>query len=110
MDGTRFMPGVHPNAELAPRDVVARAIDRELKRRGEPHVWLDITHQRASWLRRRFPNIDAALKGYGFDMAREPIPVVPAAHYMCGGVRATLSGRTAIGVCGATSPRRWTVK
>jgi L-aspartate oxidase len=96
LDGTRFMPNVHRNAELAPRDVVALAIDRELKRRGEPHVWLDISHKSARWLRRRFPNIDAALRGYGFDLTREPIPVVPAAHYMCGGVRASLSGRTEI--------------
>ena len=95
-DGVRFMPRYHRDAELAPRDVVARAIDRELKRRGEPFVWLDITHKPAAWLRRRFPNIQAALRGYGFDLAREPIPVVPAAHYVCGGVRATLAGRTAI--------------
>jgi L-aspartate oxidase len=96
LDGTRFMPRAHPSAELAPRDVVARAIDRELKRRGEPHVWLDITHRPAKWLKRRFPNIDAALREYGIDMTREPIPVVPAAHYMCGGVQATLAGRTRI--------------
>src|SRR5439155_1429469 len=96
LDGTRFMRGVDPQAELAPRDVVARAIDRELKRRGEPHVWLDISHRPAAWLRRRFPNIGEALLRYGFDFTREPIPVVPAAHYMCGGVVATLSGRTAI--------------
>ncbi len=96
IDGTRFMPGVHPQAELAPRDVVARAIDRELKRRGEPYVWLDITHRPAAEVRARFPNIDAALRTYGFDLTREPIPVVPAAHYMCGGVRAALSGRTSI--------------
>src|SRR5439155_26714989 len=73
-----------------------RAMARGLKRRGEPFVWLDITHKPAAWLRRRFPNIQAALRGYGFDLAREPIPVVPAAHYVCGGVRATLAGRTAI--------------
>ena len=96
LDGTRFMPRVHPLAELAPRDVVARAIDRELKRRGEPHVWLDISHRPAAWIRRRFPNIAAQLSQWGFDLAREPIPVVPAAHYMCGGVRATLAGRTSI--------------
>jgi len=94
LDGTRFMPGVHRDAELAPRDVVARAIDREMKRRGEPHVYLDLTRRRAATIRRRFPNICAALRGYGLDLTREPIPVVPAAHYMCGGVVATLAGRT----------------
>jgi L-aspartate oxidase len=96
MDGTRFMPRVHRDAELAPRDVVARAIDRELKRRGEPHVLLDITHRPAAEVRRRFPNIVAALRAYGLDLTREPIPVVPAAHYMCGGVSATLGGVTSI--------------
>ncbi len=96
IDGTRFMPRVHPRAELAPRDVVARAIDRELKRRGDPHVYLDISHRPAAWVRRRFPNIAERLRHWGFDLGREPIPVVPAAHYMCGGVRATLGGRTPI--------------
>ena len=96
LDGERFMHKVHRDAELAPRDVVARAIDRELKRRGDPHVWLDVTHLPAARMRRRFPNIDAALHRYGIDMTRDPIPVVPAAHYMCGGVVATLGGRTAL--------------
>ena len=96
LDGTRFMPAVHPRAELAPRDIVARAIDRELKRRGEPHVWLDISHKPRAWIRRRFPNIAEELMRWGFDLTREPIPVVPAAHYMCGGVRASLAGRTSI--------------
>ncbi len=94
LDGRRFMPRYHPRAELAPRDVVARAIDREMKRRGEPHVLLDISHRPAARVRRRFPNIDAALRRLGLDLTRQPIPVVPAAHYMCGGVRASLSGRT----------------
>ena len=94
LDGDRFMVGVHPLAELAPRDIVARAIDREMKRRGHPHVWLDLTHVPAARIRARFPNIHAKLRSLGIDMTREPIPVVPAAHYMCGGVRATLSGRT----------------
>jgi len=96
LDGTRFMPAVHPDAELAPRDVVARAIDREMKRRGEPHVLLDMTHRPAARVRERFPNIAAALARFGLDLTRDPIPVVPAAHYMCGGVQAALSGRTAI--------------
>ncbi len=94
LDGARFMPRVHPLAELAPRDIVARAIDREMKRRGEPHVWLDLTHVPAARVRRRFPNIAARLRELGLDLARDPIPVVPAAHYMCGGIRATLAGRT----------------
>ena len=96
LDGTRFMPAVHPLAELAPRDVVARAIDREMKRRGEPHVWLDLSHVPAARIRARFPNIAGRLRELGLDLTREPIPVVPAAHYMCGGVRASLSGRTDI--------------
>ena len=96
IDGTRFMPAVHPDAELAPRDVVARAIDREMKRRGEPHVLLDISHRPAARVRARFPNIVAALRRFGFDLTREPVPVVPAAHYQCGGVSAGLDGRTDI--------------
>jgi L-aspartate oxidase len=94
LDGTRFMPRYHRLAELAPRDVVARAIDRELKRRGEPNVTLDISHRPARWIVSRFPHIAATLRTYGFDLTREPIPVVPAAHYMCGGVEADLAGRT----------------
>jgi L-aspartate oxidase len=96
LDGERFMPRVHPMAELAPRDVVARAIDREMKRRGESHVLLDVTHLPAARMRARFPNVDSGLRRFGFDLAREPIPVVPAAHYMCGGVRAGLEGRTSV--------------
>jgi L-aspartate oxidase len=96
LDGTRFMPAVHPLAELAPRDIVARAIDREMKRRGEPHVLLDLTHVPAARVRERFPNIAARLAELGLDLTREPIPVVPAAHYQCGGVRATLAGRTGL--------------
>jgi len=96
MDGTRFMPRVHRLAELAPRDVVARAIDREMKRRGEPHVLLDIRHVRAARVRKRFPNLVEVLRSFGFDLTREPIPVVPAAHYMCGGVEADLAGRTRV--------------
>ncbi|MFN8588109.1 MAG: L-aspartate oxidase [Candidatus Eisenbacteria bacterium] len=96
LDGRRFMPSYHARAELAPRDVVARAIDREMKRRGDAHVWLDITHVKAKRIRERFPNIDAQLRALGIDMTKDPVPVVPAAHYMCGGVRATLSGRTGL--------------
>jgi L-aspartate oxidase len=86
----------HPMAELAPRDVVARAIDREMKRRGESHVTLDVTHLPAARVRERFPSVFTTLKRYGFDLTREPIPVVPAAHYMCGGIRASVAGRTSL--------------
>jgi len=96
LDGERFMPGVHPLAELAPRDVVARAIDREMKRRGDPYVWLDLSHLPASRVRERFPNIAARLLELGLDVTKDRIPVVPAAHYMCGGVQATLGGRTSV--------------
>lgn len=96
MDGERFMRRFHRDAELAPRDVVARAIDRELKRRGEPHVLLDISHRPAGFVRKRFPNIAAALARFGFDLTREPIPVVPAAHYQCGGIVAGVDGQTTI--------------
>ncbi|MEO5617078.1 MAG: L-aspartate oxidase [Candidatus Eisenbacteria bacterium] len=96
MNGERFMPRHDRRAELAPRDVVARAIDREMKRRGEPHVFLDITHRPARLIRSHFPNIVARLAGHGMDLTREWIPVVPAAHYMCGGIVASLSGRTAV--------------
>ncbi len=96
LDGERFMPRYHRMAELAPRDVVARAIDREMKRRGESHVLLDVTHLPATRMRERFPSVDATLRRYGFDFTRQPVPVVPAAHYMCGGIRAKLSGRTTV--------------
>jgi L-aspartate oxidase len=96
LDGTRFMTGVHPLAELAPRDIVARAIDREMKRRGDPHVWLDLSHVPAARVRKRFPNIAAKLLELGLDLTKDPIPVVPAAHYMCGGIQATLGGRTSL--------------
>jgi L-aspartate oxidase len=95
-DGTAFMSRYHPAAELAPRDVVARAIDHEMKVRGFEHVYLDITHQPASYLAERFPNISARCRDFGIDIARDWIPVVPAAHYMCGGVVTDRDGRTAI--------------
>jgi len=96
IDGTRFMTKVHPRADLAPRDVVARAIDAEMKRRGDDHVLLDCRPIGAARLVRHFPNIVARCRELGMDPVKEPIPVVPAAHYQCGGVRADLDGRTAL--------------
>ena len=95
--GERFMPEYDDRLELAPRDVVARAIDDQLKRRGEPHVWLDISHKPADEILRHFPNIQATLLQHGLDMTTGPIPVVPAAHYTCGGVVVDQEGRTSIG-------------
>jgi L-aspartate oxidase len=92
--GERFMPRFDARADLAPRDVVARAIDHELKRLGLRHVWLDITHQGPEFIRRHFPSIHAHCLNLGIDITREPIPVVPAAHYTCGGVVTDLSART----------------
>ena len=94
--GKRFMEGIHPLADLAPRDVVARAIDRELKASGEESVFLDITHRDREYLQNRFPQIFVHCLDEGIDMSRDPIPVVPAAHYLCGGVVTDLNGRTAI--------------
>jgi len=92
--GTRFMPRFDERAELAPRDVVARAIDHEIKRLGLDYVHLDISHRDEDFVRVHFPNIYEKLLGLGIDITREPIPVVPAQHYTCGGVVVDLDGRT----------------
>ncbi|MDR6857160.1 L-aspartate oxidase [Variovorax guangxiensis] len=92
--GTRFMPAHDERAELAPRDVVARAIDFEMKKHGLDCVHLDISHQSPAFLHEHFPNILARCAELGIDITRDPIPVVPAAHYTCGGVLTDLAGRT----------------
>ena len=95
-DGTRFMPEHDVRAELAPRDVVARAIDFEMKKRGLDCVYLDISHQPAAFVREHFPTIYERCLALGIDITRQPIPVVPAAHYSCGGVLTDLQARTAV--------------
>jgi L-aspartate oxidase len=106
--GETFMEHYHPMKSLASRDIVARAIDNELKKSGADSVFLDMTHLDAGFVRGRFPNIHERCLGLGIDITRQPIPVVPAAHYMCGGVKTDRDGRTtitglyAIGECAFT--------
>ncbi|HUL61394.1 MAG TPA: L-aspartate oxidase [Anaeromyxobacteraceae bacterium] len=94
--GEAFMARYDPRKELAPRDVVARSIDAEIKRRGDDCVFLDMTHLPKAFLIEHFPHIYATCKEFGVDMAAQPIPVVPAAHYQCGGVVVDLIGRTTV--------------
>lgn len=93
-DGTRFMPGFDKRAELAPRDIVARAIDHEMKRLGLNCVYLDISGKSRPFLFKHFPNAYETCEKYGIDIAVEPIPVVPAAHYLCGGIVTDIKGQT----------------
>ncbi len=95
-DGPPIKKRYHPDAELAPRDVVARAIDSEMKRHGLDFVYLDLSHREADFIKRRFPNIFKRCLSFGYDLTQGPIPVVPAAHYMCGGVQTDLDGRSSI--------------
>ncbi len=94
--GEAFMKKYHPQSDLAPRDIVARVIDAEMKKRGDDCVYLDVTHLNAGEVRDRFPQINERLLSLKIDMTKEPIPVVPAAHYMCGGVLTDLEGRSSI--------------
>lgn len=106
--GRDFMKDYHPLGSLAPRDIVARAIDLELKKSGDHNVYLDVRHLGEEFIVKHFPNIYATCKRYGIDMAREPLPVVPAAHYSCGGLvvdswgRTTVAGLYAIGEAACT--------
>ena len=94
--GERFMPAYHAQAELAPRDIVARAIDDQLKRRGEEYVLLDISHRPSDRVRSHFPMIHETCLRFGIDITERPIPVVPAAHYQCGGVQTDSLARTSV--------------
>lgn len=96
LQGQTFMKRYHEKAELAPRDIVARAIDNEMKCTGAPYLWLDITHRTETELKNRFPNIYQKCMSHDINIAQSYIPVVPAAHYLCGGIQTNLNGETNI--------------
>jgi len=95
-DGKEFLRAAHPAGELAPRDVVARAIHKRMLEHDQTHVLLDISHKPADWIRSRFPGVVRRCREQGFDLTAGPVPVVPAAHYSCGGVACDLEGRTTL--------------
>jgi L-aspartate oxidase len=97
ISGRPFLTEFHPDGELAPRDVVARAIHQRMLEKDEPHVLLDISHKQADWIRGRFPELVERCREHGFDLTAGPVPVVPAAHYACGGVAVDANGRTGLG-------------
>ncbi len=96
-NGKEFLREIHPDGELAPRDVVARAIHQRMLERDEPYALLDISHKSAAWVEQRFPTLVARCRELGFDLTAGPVPVVPAAHYACGGVAVDSNGRTTLG-------------
>jgi L-aspartate oxidase len=97
VQGNPFLRDVHPDAELAPRDIVARAIHKRMLEKDEPYVLLNISHKPADWIRQRFPGLTQRCQELGFDLTAGPVPVVPAAHYSCGGVAVDGDGRTTLG-------------